>query len=308
MAFRIRTGESLSRGLRRVAKKELRSARNALLKSCPPHEEAIHEARKSLKKVRAVMDLIAADDGRGLAGCRKRIRKVNRTLSDLRDADAMLVILTKLRKAYPRALDEHTFARMRRRLLSRKHASVKAADADGIWKRVDRDLRKLRQKAARWRPAHRRFGALAPGIRSTYRRGRKALARARKRQRAADFHQWRKQIKALWYQLRLLERCSPGVGADVRVLHQAETWLGDDHNVVVLCAELGKDPSLRSGADLQAVADRYQRDLRRKTIASAGGIYRSTPGNYVRRIKDAWKASRRRISVKQTRSHRRAAA
>ena len=308
MAFRIRPGESVSRGLRRVAKKELRSARNELRKTCPPREEAVHEARKSLKKVRVVMDLIATDEGRGLAGCRKRIRKVNRTLSELRDADAMLVILTTLRKADPRTLDEHTFARMRRRLLSHKHASMKAADADGMWKRVDRDLQKLRQKAARWRPTHRRFAALAPGIRATYRRGRQALARARKRQRAADFHEWRKEIKALWYELRLLERCSPAIGADIRVLHQAEAWLGDDHNVVVLCAELGKDASLRNGADLRRAADRYQRDLRRKTIASAEGVYRSKPRDYVRRVEDAWKAWRRRSNMKQTRSRRRAAA
>ena len=31
------------------------------------------------------------------------------------------------------------------------------------------------------------------------------MARARKGQRAADFHEWRKQIKALWYELRLVE-------------------------------------------------------------------------------------------------------
>ena len=254
------------------------------------------------------MELIAEDDGRGLAGCRKRIRKVTRGLSELRDADAMLVILTTLRKAHPRALDEHTFARVRARLLSHKQASMKAAAAHGIWKRVDRDLRELRQKAARWRPTHRRFSALAPGIRAAYRRGRKALARVRERQRAADFHEWRKEMKALWYQLRLLERCSPGMGADVRVLHQAEAWLGDDHNVVVLCAELAKDASLSNGADLRRAADRYQRDLRRKAIASAGGIYRSRPGNYVRRIEHAWKAWRRRSNVKHARLRRRAAA
>jgi CHAD domain-containing protein len=282
MAFRIRPNESVSQGLRRVVKKELSSARTELRKASPPPDDAIHEARKSIKKVRAVMELIAADDGHGLAGCRKRVRKVNRMLSALRDADAMLAILAKLRSKAPHAFDEHTFARVRRRLSSHKQTLMKDARHDAVWKSVDRELRKVRKKAKQWRPMHRQFGALAPGIRVSYRRGRKALARARKGQGAADFHEWRKQIKALWYQLRLVQRCGPGIGKDVRVLHQAETWLGDDHNVVVLCAELSKDASLCDIARLRRAADRYQCELRRKAIASAAGIYRSRPAIYVR--------------------------
>jgi CHAD domain-containing protein len=304
MAFRLRTAESVSRGLRRVAKKELSSARKELRKVRPPPGEAIHEARKSVKKVRAVMELIAADDGRGLSGCRKRMRKVNRVLSGLRDADAMLATLTKLRSKAPRALDEHTFARVRRRLSSHKQTVMKAAEHDAVWKSVDRELRKLQKKARRWRPMHPHFGALAAGIRVSYRRGRKALARARQRQGATDFHEWRKQIKALWYQLRLVERCSSGIGKDVRVLRQAETWLGDDHNVVVLCGELSKDASLCDVARLRQAADKYQCELRRKATESAAGIYRDRPANYVRRVKHAWTAWHRHDGIHRARKQR----
>jgi hypothetical protein len=58
MAFRLRPGESVAHGLRRLAKKELRSAWTELRKTDPPPDEAIHDARNSVKKVRAVMDLI----------------------------------------------------------------------------------------------------------------------------------------------------------------------------------------------------------------------------------------------------------
>jgi len=307
MAFRIRPGESVSQGLRRVAKKELSSARTELRQASPPHVDAIHEARKKIKKVRAVMDLIAADDGRGLTGCRKRVRKVNRMLSGLRDADAMLAILAKLRSKAPHAFDEHTFARLRRRLSSHKRTLMKNAQQNAAWKSVDRELGKLRKKAKQWRPTHRQFGALAAGIKVSYRRGRKALARARKRQGAADFHEWRKHIKALWYQLRLAQRFGPGIGKDLRALHQAEAWLGDDHNVVVLCAELSKDASLCDVAHLRRAADRYQCELRRKAIASAAGIYRTRPAIYVRRIKRAWSAWHRRDRVRHTPTQRAAA-
>jgi len=308
MAYRLRPEESIARGLRRVAKKELRSARNELRKASPPRDEAIHEARKSIKKVRAVVELVEADDGRGLGGCSRRLRNVNRTLSRLRDADAMLGMLTKLRQQHPPVFDEHTFARLRRRLSSHKHAAMEAAEDDGAWKRVDRALRTLRQDARRWRPRHRRFGALAAGVEVTYRRGRKALARAQKRQQADDFHEWRKHVKALWYQLRLVEGCSSEIRKDARALHQAETWLGDDHNLVVLCRELSKGTSLCDLERLRRAANRIQCELRRKAIARTGRIYRAEPGVFLRRVKRAWRAWQRQTSSRDTKRRRHAAA
>jgi CHAD domain-containing protein len=307
MAYRLRTEESVARGLRRLSREELLSARDELRRTSPPHEEAIHEARKSVKKVRAIVELIEADEGRGLSKCQKRLRKVNSTLSQVRDADAMLEILTKLRNQNPHLFNEHTFARMRRRLSSHKQTSMKAAQDGGAWRKVDRQLRKLRQDARQWQPAHRGFGALATGIRATHGRGRKAMARARKRQRAAEFHEWRKQVKALWYQLRLIEGCSPAIRKDAAVLHRVETWLGDDHNVVVLCAELSKDASFCDLEGLRRAADRYQCDLRRKAIASTTPMYARTPGKYLRRVERAWNAWQRQKKADHTRKSRRAA-
>ena len=80
------------------------------------------------------------------------------------------------------------------------------------------------------------------------------MARARKSQRAADYHEWRKQIKALWYELRLVEGSGPRIRRDVKALHRAEEWLGNDHNVVVLCDALSKElPQGDSRIDLDRV-------------------------------------------------------
>lgn len=138
------------------------------------------------------------------------------------------------------------------------------------------------------------------------------MARARKRQGAADFHEWRKQMKALWYELRLIEGCTRTIRRDVEALHRAETWLGDDHNVVLLVAELSKDASKCRGLidldRLRLVADRYQCELRIKAIASTRRIYARTSRGYVRGVKRAWKAWRRRDTRARSRRPRRAAA
>jgi CHAD domain-containing protein len=308
MAFRVRPDESVSHGFRRLASKTLQAAHDRL-RAARPDDEAIHEARKSVKKARAILALVDADEGTGLDGSKKRLRRINRRLSSWRDADATRDTFETLVEKNPGVLSEHTVARIRRRLLAHKRALAEAAEQEGAWDDIRRELRRARRRAARWRPAHRGPRALARGVASIHRRGRKAMARAVKRQRAADFHEWRKQIKALWYALRLVEARDRQIRKDVSVLHRAERWLGDDHNVAVLCAELSKDPASCSAVELDQLrlaADRYQCDLRDKAVRRARAIYDRTSDTYWRRIKHALKRPRT-ADAAGTRRRRRAA-
>jgi CHAD domain-containing protein len=310
MAFRIRAEESVAEGLQRLAKKNVRVALDELGGS-PPSDEAIHEARKSLKKARAILETIQADNGR-LDRDEKQLRKVNHILSPLRDADAMRQIFAELRNRNPRLFSEHTFARLRRQLTSHRRDLLESASRDGAWEKACRSLRSLRRSAKRWRPSHRQFGALAPGLRIAHKNGRKTMARALKRQGAADFHEWRKAIKALWYELRLIEPCGTRIRRQVAALGRAETWLGDDHNLVVLCAELSKQAS-SCGATVdfdrvRLAADRYQCALRNKTIASVRSLFERKSNAYVREIKRAWQARRNREKTGRTRRSRGTAA
>jgi CHAD domain-containing protein len=311
MAFRIRPDESVSHGLRRLATKTLKAARAELRRRTPPTDEAIHEARKGVKKVRAIVEAIGAgDDGRPTGKARKRLRRINRVLSPLRDADAMLATLAKLKSRNPRLFTEHTFARVRRELSLRKRKAVTGIDRQS-WKKLDREFRALRASAKRWQLARHGFRALEPALRTTHRQGRRALARADKNQDAADFHEWRKTIKALWYQLRLLEDGGAMIRRQIRALHRAETCLGDEHNVVVLCAELSKDASVCPGPidvdRLALAADRYQCELRQKALASARPVYRRKSRDYVRAIERAWKTARRHRGRRRDAQHRAAA-
>jgi CHAD domain-containing protein len=295
MAFQLRPDESVTHGFRRVARKELERARDELRKARPPHDEAIHEARKSVKKVRAILQLIDDDGGSGLGGSAKRLRSVNRTLSDLRDADVMIETLAGLRTRHPKLFSEHTFARVRHDLVDRKREATKTAGRNGDWKSVDRKLRTARQQAKRWAPAHHQSGALRRGIQGAHRRGRKAMTRAKAQQQASDFHAWRKEIKALWYALRLVEHNDSGLRRDIRALHRAETLLGDDHNLVVLCEQLASDITVCRGPvdidRLRLMADRDQCRLREQAIDRVQHIYERRSGAYARAIARGWKRS-----------------
>jgi CHAD domain-containing protein len=291
MAYRLRHDESVPHGLRRVARRELKRALEQL-QADPPSDAAIHEARKSVKKARAVLRLIEADRGEGLGGSRKRLRSVNRALSRLRDADVMKEALATLNEKNPRLFSEHTFARLQAQLSAHKDEAARAATATGSVKVAARELRKVRWTAKRWKPAHRRFAALGTGIKATHRRGRRAMARAIERQTGAEFHEWRKQIKLLWYELRLIDCCSATLRQDIRSLNKAETYLGDDHNFGVLCDYLSRTQSLVSNpmelVRLRRAAERYQRTLRKRAIACVRAIYGLKPGVYRDRVKRWW--------------------
>jgi CHAD domain-containing protein len=90
MPFRLRPTESIAAGLRRIAREELSSISTRLDGATPPGGDAIHEIRKSVKKTRAILQVIGVDHGRGLARSAKRLRAINGRLSALRDADVML--------------------------------------------------------------------------------------------------------------------------------------------------------------------------------------------------------------------------
>ena len=96
----------------------------------------------------------------------------------------------------------------------------------------------------------------------------------------------------MWYDLRLLEPAAPRIARDVRALHTAETWLGDDHNIVTLCAALSDDRSPNAGVlgdRLKAAADRYHAEARKKAVAAAREIYARKRRSYVRELKRAWR-------------------
>jgi CHAD domain-containing protein len=297
MAFELRPGKSVAKDLCRLARKELGRARDELAGTGTAGDESIHGARKSVKKVRAILELIETDEGDGLAGSAKRLRAVNRTLSGLRDAEAMIETFDTLHVAHPELFSARACAGLRRHLTARKQAMIRAAARDGALRDAAGRLGVLAKRAKHWQGAHDGFAALAPGLEKSHRRARKALARARETQAATDFHEWRKAVKALWYAVRLVGGGSTAIARDTRALDRAERWLGDDHNLSVLSAELSSDVSVRrSPLDierLRRVVDRLQRALRRKAIARIRLVLAVKPGAYVRRVERAWQARRR---------------
>ena len=293
MAYRLKRDESVIRGLKRVVREEIESARDRLSgRQKISRHKAIHEARKSIKKVRALLRL-AGEEMAGLeADENQRLRDVARRLSHYRDAFVMVETFDGLRKKFPKE-SAGKMRSIRAALVKKRDAISREEDARIVLDHAAAALDLAAKRVKRWKLAANGFAAISPGLEKTYRAGRKALSCVQQDSRAEDYHELRKKVKDHWYHLRLLE----GLWSDVMIAYEKslkdlETWLGDDHNLVVLREQITVQPE--SYGDKKEVGllidliEKYQQELRKQSVSLAERVYEEKPREFRRRMKSLW--------------------
>jgi CHAD domain-containing protein len=296
LSYRLKSEESVPDALKRVACEEIDSAVGQLTgMGAADRDVAIHEARKSVKKVRGVLRLARPELGRIYGAENMRLRDVGRKLSAFRDASAIIETFDQLREKYRGQPGGLTFAAVRRGLAARKREAERRAPIDQVLTGISADLREIAKQVTEWPLETDGFAAIEPGLEGTFRRGRKALARARQSGRPEDYHEWRKRVKDHWYHVRLLERLwTDGMQSYEESLKHLETCLGEEHNVVVLREVVLAQPASFGGqkqvAAFVRLLGRYQKELRDQALDQGKGIYSQKPRRFGRRIKQLWNA------------------
>jgi len=288
MAYRFRKNESLPHAIRRVYTEEIDWAVGQLTRS-KDREKAVHEARKSLKKIRGLLGLLAEPLGRLYKTEDRYFRNVGQQLSQLRDNAVMLETFDAL-AARHQELDPIALANIRRNLL---RSQGEAAAEKQVSAEVSQVLAAARAKAVAWRLDHLQFPALLPDLTAVYRAGRKAHKNALIEQTAESFHDFRKQVKKHWYHLRLFEgHLSSEMKKRVKELRTLETVLGDEHNLAVLRQRIAAD--VETSGDRQqiraflAVLEEEGNELRERAMKSGEQLYSVKPRAYAETLSTLW--------------------
>src|SRR4051794_26191676 len=101
MPYRLERDESVISGLKRVVRDEMESAGDQLSGDRKKNrDEAIHEARKSIKKVRALLRIMGAELGDIRRRENTRLRDIARRLSEFRDAFAIIETFDDLKRKF----------------------------------------------------------------------------------------------------------------------------------------------------------------------------------------------------------------
>jgi CHAD domain-containing protein len=291
MAYRLLNNEPIPRGLKRVVREEIDSAASHLRGERKVNrDEAIHEARKSIKKVRAILKLGRTELGDIYVRENAGLRDVAHRLSGFRDAAAIIETFDDLKQKYASEAEAKRISSVRKALTRQKTAASVPESVDPLIREAESVLRRIRHDTATWPLKRDGFQAFGDGLKEAYRGGRKALARAKKSPHPQNYHQLRKRVKDLWYHIRLMRSRWTAIGKRrEKQLNDLETWLGDDHNLVLLRAGIVTDPDTYGHAKVIDVIldliDRYQKKLRSDAIDSAVDLYREKPRDFIRRMK-----------------------
>lgn len=296
--YRLRADAPLNEEVRRVAREELEAAVASLGGDRDLHD-GVHDARKRLKKVRAVLRLV-----RDVIG-EERYRADNvfyrdrgRELAEVRDARVAVETLDALRSRPAAALSVETFAVPGRRLAARfEDVSRRILDEERRHERVAAALDSSLRRVAEWPVEEARFETVAPGLRRVYARGRKARRKAAAEPTFERYHEWRKRVKDLWYHVRLLEGAWPEVLGGLAVsTHEVSDLIGDANDLSELVVLLRDVPSLAASRTereaLLRLIDRRRAELRGRAHPQGRRIWAESPKRFVRRMGDYWQATR----------------
>lgn len=292
MSFRIDPHMSLTGEVRRILAEEIGKALVHLDVARDRPEQGLHNCRKRLKNVRALLRLVRSGDETFCVTENECYRQVAALLAGPREATALVETIDRLAASFPEQSAGGGLDAVRDRLVARQHelhggagldAAIGAAIAaceEGVG-RIDKlALPDQPEQAA---------DVLAEGARATLRRARKALDKAASRGEADDFHDLRKAAKTHGMHLSLLGRLWPTpIKARRKAVDELGERLGELHDVFVMRALLdAEDQPLGPPEDTRLLAKllkRSERSLKKTCLAEAGELFGDSPKRSTRKL------------------------
>jgi CHAD domain-containing protein len=295
-SFRIDPGEPVPDEVRRVARGRIDHALDELRgNSESSRAEAVHEARKDMKKLRALLRLVRGELGDDLYAHENAcFRDTARQLSGVRDADVMILTLADLERRFGEL--PGAARRLRPALVAHRFRVSAGSMRPGVQSAID-TLVEARERVADWPLDTDGFEAFEEGLGRIYRQGRKAFGRAQELPSPEHMHEWRKRAKDLWYHLTLLEEAwKPVMSALADEAHELTDRLGDEHDVSVLVEWAHRHASALNGADpilrgFDVIGASRRRELQQEAFTYGGRLYADKPSRFVSRVEGWWEAS-----------------
>lgn len=298
MAFELKRKESTTKAFRRLCAGRVEAALE-YIKECDTLD-AVHNVRKEIKKLRALLRLARAGmRRRDCEAAMRDLKKAAQHFGPARDAHVTYQALGLLSEHFKGQLDPRQFADFKPILRRPCVEEEKRLRQKRLPERVARMLRDFQKGVEEISLRKEGWTVLGAGLQESYAGGRKAWKLALAEPTPENLHKWRKSVKALGYQLGLFCPLWPEqLEAAERELKALGQQLGDDHDLFMLeQAVLDKcAPEVRPG-ELEvacALINKRQEELRREAFALGARFYAEKPAVFCRRVGEYWKLWRRR--------------
>jgi CHAD domain-containing protein len=297
VATRFKNDRPLKRSVRKIAHGLIdRCLENLAVTAAAERDEAIHDARKGLKKLRSLLRLvrpvIARSDYRRE---NERLRDAGLPLTQARDLKILIESLDAVvKECFADGQVPEKLLELRRGVsdeLSREHEHLQA---DGELEAISNHLKEARDDVRKWAGVPDRWRTLSRGLKATYARVLESQRGAEKEPTAESCHEWRKQVRYLRYQLGLVRFLNPerltGLAGQI---DRVNKLLGSSRDLTLLEKRLFEDRAVASeGAlleRLQGIINRRRRETTAEACSVAETLFAETPEEFVAALKRDWK-------------------
>lgn len=290
MPFRLKLNESVKNGFRRIAGEQFELAlQNAAAE--PVSVSSVHEGRKALKRLRALIRCCAPALGAKAARHHNAaIRDISQMMSRRRDCDVAETTLEKLEALF--GADGFQTLKPLRLLVEQRSGETQdllnVSDRDKVISLLQRQAKRIAKAPIKGRGQD----LLLDGVVTHYQKGRKALKVAYAEPSDESMHELRKCVQTHWRHMALLSRAWPEeFAARVAAARELSQLLGDDHDIAVLKVLAHELPVPERAAILNLCLER-QGELRDDAQFRAQRLYAESAPAFGRRIKSVWQSGR----------------
>ncbi|MGJ3245735.1 MAG: CHAD domain-containing protein [Elainellaceae cyanobacterium] len=296
MAYRLKPQETLEDGVKRIVKEQIDRAFKQLLDEFEhDRDEAIHDARKRFKKIRAALRLIRYELGDDSYQQENAyFRDMGKQLSHVRDAKVRIETLDDLQEHFNNLADVEIFNEARQ-ALEAYYASTweyLLGTQEAIAMAIQ-TLKDARERVDTWSIKGNDWSTIEGGFKKIYKQGYKGWHRLSEAPTAENYHDWRKRVKYLWYHLSIMRPVWRNIIKEwADQVHHLASLLGDEHDLSVLRDFVLSEPRRLqdvSGLDaLIALIDRRRDQLRSHAGFLGRRIYAEKPKAFAQRLGIYW--------------------
>lgn len=313
-SLQLGESETLGSGVKRVTMEQLELAAGRFFDGDLGFDGAVHESRKSIKRVRALLRLVRGEIPDRIYEFESRsLRDTARWLSKVRSARGVVNAALSIHDLYTDLLADGTFGELMARLERRRDVvELNAVEDPNIVGRVMRSLERAYHRYGSWptdADAREIYGlgirdeydAISPGLTRTYSLGRQTMVTAYRRGGVGDFHVWRRRAKDLRHQMEFLAPLWPEVVVGTAMtLERLGNILGEDNDLAELQELLRRRddlcPNPQERSLFRALAAQRRSELQLAAELLGRRVYAEEPESLVGRFGEYWNARRMAIT------------
>ncbi|MFC2137205.1 CHAD domain-containing protein [Bacteroidota bacterium] len=236
----------------RLINEQIQSAIDVLKDNEIDIEKSIHEARKSIKRIRALLKCIQF--AIKMSDYRREnqfLRDIKNLISDIRESTVLIDTLEYCKKHNKKVVAEETFERLHQKLIREKNKAI------NNYKKTN----KLEQTIDTYEIARIRLNnidfiktdskSMIEGINKIYKKGRCLVNNCNKEKDSVMLHELRKAMKYLWYQLSIFKNYWPElINTYTKNFERLSDLLGIEHDLYEIFLYLSQNGTIKEKKDI----------------------------------------------------------